>query len=1049
MWLHLKIAPSHAASAYNEAVTIHHHGPLDADVLAACLGEVIRRHGAWRTTFSEVDAPPTQVVHPPQPLALPVVDLRALPEAEREMRALRILTGEARRLYDLADGPLVRPTLVRMADTEYRLMLALHHIVFDGFSIYRVLLPELATLYEAFSNGAPSPLPELPIQYSDFARWQRNLPESPAGSLALEYWRKKLAGDLPVLQLPSDRPRPAVQTFRGATYKFSLPADLSNDLKEFSRREGVTLFMSLLAAFNVFLHHYTGQDDILIGGVTAGRNRAELEPLIGFFLNTVVLRTDLSGDPTFRELLTRVKETTLGALSHDDVPFELLVKELRPQRDLSVNPFFQILFSIEPPLAFPSSEWRLSQGEVDLGATKFDLDFQLDETPDGIVGHCSYSTDLFDSATVERMVQNWQQVLENAVTDATRRVSQVSLLGPQEKQRLLVEWNQTAEAYPRDRCIHQLFEEQVDRTPDDVAVVYRDEQLTYLELDRRANQLANRLRGMGVRADVPVGLFLDRSFEAIVGILGILKAGGAYLILDPQSPSDWLSFVVKDANLKVVLTHPRLLDRCTFPSVTVVGFDASLASTAGEQVERVNSELACTNLAYLVYTSGSAGCPKGIEVEHRSVVRLIFATASLSQPGDEVFLQLAPLSFDASTYEIWAPLLRGGRCILFPENTFTIATLGEVISNSAVTTLWLTASLFNTVIDEAPEVLSAIRTLLIGGEPLSVAHVRRALTLLPATKIINGYGPTEGTTFTCLYRIPPQLASGMSSIPIGHPISNTRVYILDPRLNPCPVGVPGELCIAGDGLARGYLNRPELTAKQFLPDPFSQDPDARLYKTGDLARYHANGNVEFLGRLDQQVKIHGFRVELAEVEAVLGEHPMVMAVVVVAQEHLGSKRLVAHVVGKPGSSCTKQELLAFLRRRLPDYMVPAQIICAARFPALANGKTDRNALESIADDRDLPEIRFQDVPKDVTEARLLEIWESVLPNRPIDLRQSFFEQGGHSLLALRLVHRIETAFGRKMGLATFVNASSVQEMAAVLRDPSYPEQLEYSSVPSQ
>jgi amino acid adenylation domain-containing protein len=1048
MWLHLKIAPSHAASAYNEAITIHRKGPLDAKVLAACLSEVIRRHEAWRTTFSEVDARPAQIVHSPQPVALPVVDLRELPEAEREARALRILSEEARRPYDPGAGPLVRPTLVRMADAEYRLMLAMHHIVFDGFSIYRVLLPELATLYKAFSNGAPSPLPELPIQYSDFAHWQRSLPESPAGSRALQYWRKKLSGDLPVLQLPSDRTRPAVQTFRGATYKFGLPSELSRELREFSRREGVTLFMSLLAAFDVFLHHYTGQDDILIGGVTAGRNRAELEPLIGFFLNTVVLRTDLSGYPTFRELLARVKETTLEALTHDDVPFELLVKELRPHRDISVNPFFQVLFSIEPPLAFQNSDWGLSQGEVDLGATKFDLDFQLDETRDGIIGHCSYSTDLFDSATVERMVQHWQQVLENAVLDPNRRISQLSLLPPREKQRLLLEWNQTDEQYPRDRCIHELFEEQVRRAPDDVVVVYRDEEFTYRELNRRANLLAHRLHGLGVKADTPVGLFLDRSVETIVGLLGILKAGGAYLILDPQSPPERLSFIVNDANLKVVLTEQRLLDRWTAPSVTFLCLDDSLASHAGEQDGPLESEVACTNLAYVVYTSGSTGYPKGIEVTHRSVVRLIFATASLGQSRNEVFLQLAPLTFDASTYEIWAPLLRGGRCILFPENTLTASGLGEVIRKNAITTLWLTASLFHTLIDEAPEVLSTIRTLLIGGEPVSVSHVRRALMLLPATKMINGYGPTEGTTFTCLYRIPSQLDPGVSSIPIGRPIANTRVYVLDPHLNPCPVGVPGELCIAGDGLARGYLNRPELTAKQFLPDPFSHDPDARIYKTGDLARYQADGNVEFLGRQDQQVKVRGFRIELAEIEAVLLEHPVIQAAVVVAQEYHGSKRLVAHFVPKPGSSYTKPELLAFLRRRLPEYMLPAQLVCADRFPTLANGKIDRNSLNSIADDNE-PEIRFHKVPKDVTEARLLEIWESVLPNRPIDLQRSFFELGGHSLLALSLVHRIETAFGRKMGLATFVNASSIQEIAAVLRDPGYSEQLEYSSVPSQ
>ena len=1048
IWLHLKIAPNNAACAYNEALTIHYKGFLDTDVLAACLSEVVRRHEAWRTTFSEVDAHPAQIVHSARRFALPVVDLRHLPEAERDARALSILAEEARRPYDLSAGPLVRPTLVRMADADYRLMLAMHHIVFDGFSIYRVLLPELAALYKAFANGEPSPLPELLIQYSDFARWQRNLPESDTGSRALEYWRQKLAGDLPVLQLPSDRPRRAVQTFRGATYKFSLPADLSSAVKDFSRREGVTLFMTLLAAFDVFLRHYTGQDDIVIGGVTAGRNRAELEPLIGFFLNTVVLRTDLSGNPSFRTLLDRVKETTVEALSHDDVPFELLVKELRPQRDLSINPFFQILFSIEPPLASLNSEWGLSQGEVDLGATKFDLDFQLDDTGGGIVGHCSYSTDLFDSATVQRMVQDWQHVLENAVVDPNRRVSQLSPLTTLERQRLLVEWNQNREDYPRDRCIHELFQERATLAPNDVAIVCGDEQLTYRQLDQRASKLANQLRSLGVRADTVVGVFLDCSIEAVVALLGILKAGGAYLNLDLQCPPDRLSFMVEEANVKIVLSRQRLLVSWTSPSTTVLCLDASLDSPAIERDGQAESDVLCTNLAYVAYTSGSTGRPKGIEVEHRSVVHMIFATKSLRQSENEVFLQLAPLTFDASTYEIWAPLLRGGRCILFPEKVPTISALGEVIQENAVTTLWLTASLFNTLIDEAPEVLSPIRTLLIGGEPLSVAHVRRALTLLPTTQIINGYGPTEGTTFTCLYLISAQLDPSVRSIPIGRPISNTRVYVLDSDLNPCPIGVPGELCIAGDGLARGYLNRPKLTAERFVRDPFSHDPGARLYKTADLVRYQADGNIEFLGRTDQQLKIRGFRIELAEIESVLCECPMVQAAVVVAQEDRSARRLVAYVILKPGCSCTKRALDAFLRRRLPDYMLPAQIVTTHDLPALASGKIDRKALASIADESGGGEISSGDPPRDMTEMRLLKIWESVLPNRPIDLKESFFRMGGHSLLALSLVHRIETAFGRKMGLATFVGAASIREVATILRDPGYSDSLEYSPVPS-
>jgi aspartate racemase len=792
--------------------------------------------------------------------------------------------------------------------------------------------------------------------------------------------------------------------------------------------------MMLLAAFQALLSRYSGQDDIAVGTPIAGRSHRELEDQIGFFVNTLVLRTDLSEDPTFRKLLERVRQVSLGAYDHQDLPFEKLVEELQPERHLSRNPLVQVLFQL---LSF--SEKNLSLGNLDVSSlssssqrVRFDLEMYLWQQPKNLVGVIVYRTDLFDHSTIERMVGHFLTMLEGIVADPDQRISQLPLLTETERDQLLVEWNDTATDYPHETCVHELFEQQVERTPDSIAVVFEDQELTYRELNERANQLAHHLRSLGVGPDTPVGLCLERSPELLVGILGILKVGAAYVPLDADYPQQRLEFIVQDAAVESLVTHRHLLGKLPQMNRHTICLDADAAALESSARTNPRTDVHADNLAYVMYTSGSTGMPKGVEIRHRSIARLVLGSGYATFGRERVFLQLATISFDASTLEIWGSLLHGAKLMVAPPGLPDFPELEQLIKHHRVTTLWLTATLFNQVVEQRPQVLETVDEVLTGGEALSVRHIRLAQQALPDVRLINGYGPTENTTFTACYPIPPSLPADLESIPIGRPISNTQVYVLDAQQQPVPIGVPGELYIGGDGLARAYVNDPELTAEKFVSDPIGNDPDAQLYRTGDLCRWRADGNLEFLRRLDDQVKLRGFRIELGEIEAVLNEHPSIaQSVVTLREDRPGDQRLVAYCVPAAGTELNGSELRSHLRNRLPDYMVPAAFVGLDALPLTSSGKINRRGLPAPDDSR--PDLETGYVaPRSPIEQQLASIWYDVLGIEDIGIHDNFFALGGHSLLAIRMNARIASALDVDLPLRKVFEAPTIGELALTI-----------------
>jgi surfactin family lipopeptide synthetase A len=1024
LWFLDQLEPDSAV--YNVPITIHLKGLLDVRALERSLDTIVQRHEALRTTFTMMDEP-VQVIIPTLTIPLPTVDLRDFPETERESKALQLASEEAQCSFDLSQGPLLRALLLRLGAKEAVLLLTVHHVVFDGWSL-GVLLRELATLYEAFSTGQLSPLPELPIQYADFAVWQREMLQGERLAECLAYWKQQLAGMPEGLDLPTDRPHLPVPTLRGSTYRLTLPKWLGDALKELSRREGVSLYMTLVAAFQTLLYRYTGQDDLVIGTVPAGRTPAETEGLIGFFVNTLALRTDLSGNPTFGELLGRVREALLEAQAHQDLPFESLVKELHPTRLLGQNPLFQVMVSFESPLPTLPSAWTLAQLEVETGTTKFDLSLNLVDRPEGLISCFEYNTDLYDEATIARMAGHWQTLLEGITADPERQIATLPLLTRAERHQLLVEWNAKGVEYQQDQCIHQLFESQAERTPEAVAVVFENEQLTYRELNRRANQLAHYLCDLGVGPEVLVGICVERSLDMVVGLLGILKAGGAYVPLDPAFPSERLAFMLEDAQAPVLVTQHHLLTTLPAHGAKVICLDADAAVLAQQSEADPSSGATSDHLAYVIYTSGSTGRPKGVQIVHRAVVN--FLQSMREQPGlmaEDTLLAITTLSFDIAALELFLPLMVGARLIVASRDTAADgAVLVETLTRSRVTVMQATPITWRLLLAAGWQGKPDLK-ILCGGEALPLELAEQ---LLPrAASLWNLYGPTETTIWSTICKIEP----GEEVMTIGRPIANTQIYLLDPQLQPVPVGVPGELYIGGDGLARGYLHRPELTAQRFLPHPFSDEPGARLYKTGDLARYRPDGTIEHLGRLDFQVKLRGFRIELGEIEAVLAQHPAVRQAVVVAREDVpGDKRLVAYVV-----LCEKQtgavgDLQRHMIKQLPNYMVPSAVVLLEAFPLTPNGKVDRRALPAPK----LAKLREEETfvaPRLLIHQQLVQIWEELLDVRPIGIKDNFFYLGGHSLLAARLVDRIEHVFGKRIALSTLFSGPTIEQLAEALQ----------------
>ncbi len=1021
-------------AAYNYSLRIDLNGRLDIPVLDRCLVQASRRHEALRTTFACSDGRPHQVIDPNTESRLSIVDLCDRPRAQASNDADEQASAIAKKAFDLERGPLFRATLFRLTETEHVLLLSMHHIVGDEWSM-GVLFHELTVLYKAFSTNQPSPLEDLPVQYADFAAWQRRSLTSDALAVDWEYWKTKLQ-DIPTrLLLPTDRPRPALQSFRGARRCLPLTNVLSDQIRQTSRQEHVTLFMTLLAAFKTLLFRYTGREDVVVGSPIAGRNRVEIEGLFGFFVNTLVLRTRLGNNPTFRQLLAKVRETTLEGYAHQDMPFEQLVERLAPRRDPSRTPLFQVMFAVKNaqqyPLRLPGL--TVTTRELDHGVAKFDLAVSVDDQSDKLDIVVEYNTDLFEPDTIDRLLDHYRTLLEAIVANPDQRIGDLPMLSDLQRQQILVQWNQTDVKYPRDGLIHHLFEQQATRRPDATAVKAEGISLTYAQLNARAGQLANRLRKAGAMPGEPVILFVDRSIDAIVAILAILKAGCGYVPIDPEYPPARVRWMLEDVTPTAVVTQPHLKALLPETQTPVLCGDLQASETDLPDFT-ANLDVAADpeSLAYIMYTSGSTGKPKGVRVTHRNVIRLICGAQYAQLDEHQTLLQLATLSFDASTFEIWGALLTGGRLVVYPQRVASLAALGTLIQSEEVTCMWLTAAFFNTVIDQQPEILRSVQQVLTGGEALSVDHIKRATKHLPHTRLINGYGPTETTTFACTFPISGCEQQLEHSVPIGKPIANTRVYVLNRHGQPAPVGVPGELYIAGDGVAQGYHDRPELTRQKFVPDPFSNQPPARMYRTGDRVRWLPNGNLQFLGRFDHQVKIRGFRVELGEIESVLSQHDQVRhGVAMVRKNSQGDKLLVAYAVPEDGQKPTPEQLRRHLEQRLPAHMVPSVLILIQTLPLTHNGKVNRKALPA-PDTARTNEKGTCTAPRNDIERKLVRIWSDVLGHNRVGIHDDYFELGGHSLQAVRLFAQIKSVFGKDLPLSTLFQRPTIARMAVLI-----------------
>jgi amino acid adenylation domain-containing protein len=927
-------------TGYNVPSAMRLSGRLDVGALGKALDEIVRRHEALRTTFPEVDGSGVQRIEEARPLPLPLHDLRGRTDPGAEAR--RLAEEDAVERFDLARGPLLRAKLARIADAEHVLLLNVHHIVTDGWS-GGVFGKELGALYEAFAAGRPSPLPELPVQYADFAQWQRQRLQGETLARELAWWKERLGGPRPRLELPAARPRPGEPGYRGAVHSLVFPRALSAGLRALARREGATLFSTLLAGFDALLRRYTGEDDVWVGVPTAGRARAEFEGLIGFFANTLVLRTDVSGDPSFRELVRRVKEVSGNAFEHEELPLERVVEELNPDRDLRGNPLFQVGFALQnaPREALELPELTIAPFATDVRVTRLDLEIHLYEHESDTAAVLVYSTELFDAETIERLGVHYVTLLEGALASPEARLGTLPLLSEGEARRVLRDWTATSTPYPRERSLADLFREQAGKRPGAVAVQYGDERLTYGELDERSNRLARVLSRRGVGPGVPVGLSIEPSVEMVVALVGIVKAGGAYVPLDPAFPAQRLRLMAEDSGLRLVLARASTLRTLDATGAPVLCLDRDRAEIEAQEP----SPLACgagpEDLAYVIYTSGSTGVPKGVGVPHRSVVRLVRDTDYVQLTETDVIAQASNATFDAATFEVWGALLSGARLEgLSREVTLSPAALAEALRERGVSVLFLTTALFDQVAKQAPRAFASLRVLLFGGEAADPRSVREVLRDGLPGELLHVYGPTENTTFSTWERV-QAVDEDAATVPIGRPIANTRAYVLDERMKPAPIGIVGELYLGGDGLARGYLGRPDLTAGRFVPDPFGPEPGGRLYRTGDRVRWRASGSLEFVGRTDHQVKLRGFRVEPGEIEAVLAHHPAVDAVVVVMREdEPGDKRLVAYVAASAGALPETAELRAWARKPAPDYMVPSAFI-APRGAALSpNGKVD-------------------------------------------------------------------------------------------------------------
>ncbi|MEX0267856.1 amino acid adenylation domain-containing protein [Leptolyngbyaceae cyanobacterium UHCC 1019] len=1039
-------------------------GALQRSRLHQSIQAIVYRHESLRTTFDVVNGQLVQVISPTRQVSLPAIDLQTVPTPLREDTALQQIQQQIQQPFFLNKEPLFRVQLWQLHKTEHLLLIALHHIIFDEWSS-GVLIRELGELYTAMVQGKSAVLPELPIQYADFAHWQREWLQGEVLNTQLRYWKQQLK-DVPPLNLPgaSRLADSFVPKHQGASQLLELPQSLLDALENLSQQSGVTLFMTLLAAFQTLLHRYTGQPDIAIGSPIANRHRSELEGLIGFLVNSLVLRTDLAGDPPFCEVLDRVKEVTLAAYAHQDLPFEKLVEELQPIRSLGQNPLFQVVFALQntPMAQLELPGLILSPVELETKTSRFDLELYVWkcadnfrnlwgkgwQQSDGLRGVIVYNTDLFDSMTIAALRHHFQTLLEGIVANPEAPLSRLPLLTTTEQRELLQQWHSHQSSYPANECIHHLFEAQVRQRPTAIAVNYGDRSFTYEALNQGSNQLARYLQRLGIEAETPVGICLERSIEAIAAMLAVLKAGGAYVPLDISYPPERLHLMIEDAGIRIVLTQANWVDALNITETTVICLEQEWGAIAQESDENLSTSCTSDQLAYVIYTSGSTGTPKGVMVSHRAVNRLVCETNYVQiEPGDRV-AQVANLAFDAATFEVWGALLKGAQLIgIERETTLSPIEFVTELQQHQISILFLTTALFNQIASQIPDAFRSLTYLLFGGEMVNVDCVRSVVQQGKPQHLIHVYGPTENTTFSTWYEV-QDVPENATMIPIGQAIANTQVYLLDANLNPVPAGVSGEIYVGGAGLARGYLNRPELTAERFMnavckgqstePQNLLNSilrsrsvsegvtPNSALYKTGDRALYRPDGNLEFLGRTDNQIKLRGFRVELGEIETVLAQHPLIQTAVVVVREIDQDRQLVAYVV--PISAISAElDLRSFLKSKLPAYMLPAAFVLLEAFPLTANGKVDQKALPPP--NLSTVKVDLTMAPTTSVEASLVELWTQLLGHNQVGIHDNFFELGGHSLLATQLVSRICDRFRVELPLRSVFEAPTIAELA--------------------
>ena len=1030
LWFLSQLEPTNPF--YNEAVALRLHGSLNVVALEKSLNKIIQRHEALRTNFAMVDGQPVQVIAESLTLSMQVLDLSELPKSEREIPWRLKAREQVQQPFDLSREPLIQASVLKLTETEHVLLLTIHHIVYDDPS-EGVFVRELAALYTAYCNDLSLELPELPIQYAEFAVWQRHSLQGDLLESQLAYWKQQLSGAPALLELPTDRVRPLTQTFQGASYQQALSEELTEALRILSQRQGATLFMTLLAAFQTLLYRYTGQTDICVGTPYAGRDRPETEGLIGLFANILVLRTDTSGNPSFEELLSRVREVALGAYAHQDLPFGKLVEQLQPERSLSYTPLCQVTLGLFQPVSeIQMDGLTVSRVAVETAKAKFDVILDFFNSDKGLIGEWVYNTDLFDTPTIARMARHFQTLLEGIVANPQQPISQLPLLRERERHQLLVEWNNTTKKYPQDKCIHQLFEEQVEFTPDAVAVVFEDKQLTYRELNQRANQLAHHLKTLGVGSEVLVGIYVERSLKMVVSLLAILKAGGAYLPLDPALPQESLAFRLIDAQVPILLTQKGLIKREEAQVQTVLYLDADWELIAQESSANPNSEVTPENLVYVLYTSGSTGQPKGVAIEHRQILNYLHAILDkLQLPTGASFANVSTFAADLGNTVIFPALCTGGCLhIVSQERVTDPKALAEYFEHHPIDFLKITPTHLASLLTSKASSIIPRQCLILGGEAASWDLIEKIQLEAPNCRIFNHYGPTETTVGVLTYPVSSKQASYNSkTVPIGLPIANTQVYILDRNQQPVPIGVPGELHIGGASLARGYLNRPDLTAEKFI-NPFNDIINTRLYKTGDLVRYLSDGNIEFLGRLDRQVKIRGFRIELSEVETAIASHPAVGETVVVAREDIpGHKYLAAYIVSNQKEALTNNTLRDFIKEKLPSYMVPGAFVMLNALPLTPNGKVDRQALPTADTATQELETTFV-TPQNWQEELLAQIWCEVLHLQQVSIHDSFFELGGDSILSILIIAKAKQA-GLKLTPKQIFQHQTIAELAAV------------------